>query len=241
MLHKVKGIVLHSINYSETSLIVKIYTDLFGLKSFLVRGIRSKKSKIKPGLFQPLTLLDLVINHKEKSSLQSIKEIHIAYPYQSLPFDIQKSSIALFINELLYKSIREEEKNVELFHFLWNTCIQLDLYDGTVNCFHLVFSIQLTRYLGIMPQKNYSVHRQIFNVKEGHFQSTIPEHSLFLDTEISSALNTIISTPLELSSTLKIKPSARAGLLSTIITYFQYHLPGFREIHSHQVLHSVLS
>jgi len=241
MLYKAQGIVLHSINYSETSIIVKIYTDLFGLKSFLVRGIRSKKSKIRPGLFQPLTLLDLVIYNKEKASLQSIKEIHIAYPFQSLPFDIKKSSIALFINELLYKSIREEERNQELFQFLWNTCIQLDLFNGNINCFHLVFCIQLARFLGVMPQKNYSTHRQIFNLKEGQFQSNIPEHTLFVDSEISSTLNTLISTPLQMASTLKITPSVRASLLSTIITYFQYHLPGFREIHSHHVLHSVLS
>lgn len=241
MLYKVKGIVLHSVKYSETSVIVKIYTDLFGLKSFLIRGVRSKKSKIKPGLFQSLTLLDLVIYHREKASLQSIKEIHIAYPFQSLPFDIKKSSIALFINELLYKSIREEETNRELFNFLWNSCIQLDLFDGNINCFHLVFSIHLTRFLGIMPQRNHSGSRQIFNVKEGQFQANIPDHTLYLDSVNSSALNTIIATPLEMASTLKISPSIRARLLSTIITYFQYHLQGFREMHSHHVLHNVLS
>jgi len=241
MLHKVKGIVLHSVKYSETSVIVKIYTDLFGLKSFLIRGIRTKKSKIKPGLFQPLTLLNLVIYYKEKTSLQSIKEVHIAYPFKSLPFDIKKSSIALFINELLYNSIREEETNIALFNFLWNSCIQLDLVDGNINCFHLVFSIHLTHFLGIMPQRNYSNTRQIFNIKEGQFQSSIPEHNLYLDSENSSTLNTIISTPLEMVSILKISPSIRARLLTTIIAYFQYHLQGFREIHSHQVLHTVLS
>jgi len=241
MLYKVKGIVLHSVKYSETSVIVKIYTDLFGLKSFLIRGIRSKKSKIKSGLFQPLTLLDLVIYHKITASLQSIKEVHIAYPFKSLPFDIKKSSIALFINELLYKSIREEEKNPELFNFLWNSCIQLDRFDGNINCFHLVFSIHLTHFLGIMPQRNYSDSRQIFNVKEGQFQSNIPEHALFLDSENSFTLNTIISTPLEMASILKISPSSRARLLSTIIIYFQYHLQGFSEMQSHHVLHSILS
>jgi len=241
MLHKVKGIVFHSVKYSETSLIVKIYTDQFGLKTFLIRGIRSKKSKIKPGLFQPLSLLDLIIYYKERNSLHTIKEAHIAYPFKSLPFDIKKSSIALFMNELLYNSIREEESNPVLFNFLWNSFIQLDLIDENITCFHLVFSIHLTQYIGIMPQNNYSQKKQIFNLREGQFQSSIPGHNLYLDTETSFTLNKIISTPLEGVSALNIDPSSRRKLLSAIITYFQFHLQDFRDIRSHHVLHSVLS
>ena len=241
MLHKVKGIVLHSVKYSETSVIVRIYTDLFGLKSFLIRGIRSKKSKIKPALLQPLTLLDLVVYNRESTSLQSVREMQLAYPYQSLPFDIKKSSVGLFINELLYKSIREEESNQELFSFLWNACIQLDVSDETVNCFHLLFAIHLTRFLGIVPQGNHSGSRTLFNIREGLFQSGIPDHTLYLDPDTSTALSTLLSTPLELAATLTIPPLIRARLLSAIITYFQFHLQGFREIHSHHVLHKVLS
>ena len=126
MLHKTRGIALHTVKFSETSIIAKIYTELFGLQSYLIKGIRKQHSRIKPGLFQPLTILDLTVYHKETGSLQSLKEVHNLYPYQSLPFDIMKSSIALFMNELIYKSIREEEPNQELFDFLFDACIDLD-------------------------------------------------------------------------------------------------------------------
>ena len=114
MLHTTRGIVLHTTKYSETSLVAKIYTEVFGLQSYLVKGIRKQKAKLRPALFQPMTLADLVVYHKDKGSLQNIKESRIAVPYRSIPFDIRKSSMLLFINELLYKSIREEETNRKL-------------------------------------------------------------------------------------------------------------------------------
>ena len=122
----------------------------------MLKGIRKQNAKIKPGLFQPLTLLDLVVYHKEKSSLQNLKEANYSHPYHTIPFDIRKSSIALFINELVYKTIHEEEPHPELFSFLYNTCLHLDAADDNFSLFHLVFSLQLTRYLGCMPQLNYS-------------------------------------------------------------------------------------
>ncbi len=163
MLHQTKGIVFHSLKYSETSVIVKIYTELFGIQSYLIKGLRSSGSKIKPGLFQPMTLLDLVVYHKEKQVLQSIKEVHLALPYQEIPFDIRKSSIALFLNELVYKTIREEEANPDLFEFIWNACLELDATQEPVNCFHLLFSVRFCHFLGIflphvtrMPPSVYS-------------------------------------------------------------------------------------
>jgi len=241
MLCKTRGIALHSVKYSETSIIVRIYTDQFGLQSYLIKGIRSKRSKIKAGLFQPMTLLDLVAYRKENTGLQSIKEVRIAIPYKTIPFDIRKSSIALFLNELLFKSIREEEKNQELFDFIWNSCLQLDSITDSPVCFHLVFAMLLTRFLGIMPQLDHSNDRPIFNLVEGHFQSVIPKHPHFLDQETSCSFLSISMTPLQNVSFLVLAPLVRAKLLTGIITYYQIHLPGFKGMQSHHVLHNVLS
>ena len=109
MLQKTRGIVLHSVTYSETSLVVKIYTEAFGLQSYLLKGAKGKRSSFRPVFFQPLNLLDAVVYKNEKTALQSMKEVQLAHPFRSIPFDIRKSSIALFLNEILYKSIREEE------------------------------------------------------------------------------------------------------------------------------------
>jgi len=241
MLHRTKGIVLHSIKYSESSIIVKIYTEIFGLQSYLVKAIRGPKSKMKPGLFQPLNLLELVVYHREKKTLQSIKEIQLGHPYHTIPFDIRKSSVALFINELLYKSIREEESNSALFEHLWNACMSLDSEQESVGSFHLVFMVQLTHFLGIMPQLNFSVQEPFFNVPEGHFQSHRPDHNIYLDAELSKELYSILKTPIEQQSSIKVKPAIRNQLLETLIFYYKTHLPGFKGLQSHMVLHTVLS
>ena len=180
MLHQTKGIVFHSIKYSETSVIVKIYTELFGIQSYLFKGIRSSKSKIRPGLFQSMTLLDLVVYHKENQSLQSVKEVHLSHPFRSIPFDIRKSSVALFINELAYKAIREEESNPGMFAFLWDACLRLDETEERVSFFHVEFAVMLMHHLGIFPNDNFAPGSPVFNLREGTFQPGIPDHHWWL-------------------------------------------------------------
>jgi DNA repair protein RecO (recombination protein O) len=263
MLHATKGIVLHSLKYAETSIIVKIYTELFGIQSYLVRGIRKTGSKVKTGLFQPLTLLDLVVYHREHASLQTIREVRVAIPYQAIPFDIRKSSVAIFINELIYKSIREEEPNSAMFVFLWNSCLDLDSTEESVAGFHLRFAIQLMHPLGIFPQLNHSAQNRYFNLREGLFQSSVPEFPEFLDAAESERLGKYLAadsgnhpTP-DLSSGIHTPPPApspkREGVaftypsakkdgnevLETILTYYRLHLPGFKAMKSHHVLHEV--
>ena len=261
MLHSTKGIVFHSLRYSETSLIVKIYTELFGIQSYLFKGIRGPKSKIKRGLFQPLTLLDLVVYHKENQSLQSVKEAHLAHPYQTIPFDIRKSSVALFINELVYKTIREEESNPGLFEFLWQSCLQLDATDEPVSCFHLFFALQFCHYLGIFPQTNYSDQLPVFNLREGFFQSAIPDHPQYLNPEYSKLFYSVLricnlqpEENGEIGETClpagrwrngeiftNMKSETRNQLLETILLYYRLHLPGFRGLQSHHILHDVMA
>jgi DNA repair protein RecO (recombination protein O) len=241
MLHTLKGIVFHAVKYSETSVIVKIYTDLFGLQSYLVKGIRSPKSRIRPGLFQPLTLLELVAQHKERHGLQSIREIRFAHPYQELQTDIRKSSVALFLNELVYKSVREEEANPELFDFLWDSFLLLDQTTDNVSHFHLVFALQLTGFLGIVPQHNHSATESIFNLREGYFQPSVPDHPHYLDQADSKTFFTFLQTPLAMQSSLQFSPAARGRLLETVLLYYRLHLPGLTPLQSHHILHTVLS
>jgi len=240
MLYKTRGIVLHSVKFSETSIIVKIYTELFGLQSFMVKGSRRKGSVMKPAFFQPLNLLDLTIYHKEKNTLQSIREVRFSDPYLTVPFDIRKSSMALFINELLYKTIREEERNPSLFEFIYTSCLQLD-HSESFNHFHLLFSIRLTRFLGILPRADYSEHNRIFNLREGCFQESRPEHPDFMDPELSGHFFSLLSGTPQESETLRIPLKSRIILLEKIIHYYQLHLPGFTGLNSQEVLHTVLS
>jgi DNA repair protein RecO (recombination protein O) len=248
MLHKSRGIALHTVKFSETSIIAKVYTELFGLQSYLIKGIRKQHSRIKAGLFQPLTILDLTIYYKETGGLQSLKEVHNLFPYQSLPFDIMKSSIALFINELIYKSIREEEPNQELFDFLFETCIELDSLKSNITLFPLLFTLKLTRFLGFMPRADKSKGKEVFNMKDGIFQENPPNHKYFIRPPLTTLLKELINPELSSSSytilTGKHKPEtlkSRNELLEQILLYYKLHLPDFREIRSHQILHTILA
>jgi DNA repair protein RecO (recombination protein O) len=245
MLHSTKGIVFHSIKYAETSIIVKIYTGIFGIQSYLIKGIRNQKSKIKPGLFQSMTLLDLVVYRKDKHALQSVREVSLAHPFKTIPFDIRKSSVALFINELVYKAIREEEPNPDLFEFLWQTCLHLDETEESVATFHISFALQLMHHLGIFPQNNHSPELPIFNLREGFFQASIPGHTQYLDEANSRLFHNLLATcnndPDFLGDTPWGVSTDRNWMLETILTYYQLHLPGFRGVQSHHILHDVLA
>jgi DNA repair protein RecO (recombination protein O) len=240
MLHQTRGIAIHVTKFSETSSVVKIYTELFGLQSYLVKGIRKQNAKIKPGLFQPLTLLDLVVYHKEKTSLQNIREVSYACSYKSIPFDIRKSSLALFINELVYKTIHEEEPHPELFSFLYETGMKLDSMTGNFSLFHLVFSVQFTRYLGCMPQLNYTEKTPFLNLREGLFQASAPEHREYLDAGMSRHFFQLLEVGEGEQATLMLPAGTRDELLEAILVYYRLHVPGFREIQSHHILRTVL-
>jgi len=240
MLHKTRGIVIHSVKYSETSLIVKVYTETFGIQSYMVKGARSPKSKFRPVLFQPLTLLDMVVYHKERGTLQSIKEVRLAHPYQTLPFDIRKSSIALFLNEVVYRSVGEEEPNPALFGFLWSSFLLLDEAEEPFMHFHLLFTIKLTRYLGFQPRNTRTDEHCFFNLSEGTFQELFLE-GVCLDRSLSDSWCRLLDWPFEKPAIPDLSAKDRDALLDALLLYYRYHLPGFSGFRSAEVLHSVLS
>jgi DNA repair protein RecO (recombination protein O) len=226
MYHKTKGIVLHTVKFSETSVISKIYTEKLGLVSYIIKGVRSEKSKSKAALLQPLTLLDMEVSHRENKQLQFIKEFRRSVNYQSIPFDTLKSAIALFMLEVISKSIREHEQNYEMFDFIYEALQSLDRAPAPNPDFHLLFITHFTRHLGFMPHENYSAENCYFEMTEGVFSSqrnnfnTLDEHS-------SRLLNNILKTNLLGGTTLKITRNERKQMLGNMIQYYQLHLENF--------------
>jgi len=241
MIHKTRGIVLHSVKYGETSLIAHVYTEAFGSQSYLLKGIRSPRSRMKPALFRPLALLEMVVYKSDKQTLQHVREVHLAIPYKSLDTDIRKSSIALFLTELIWKSIRMEESYPELFGYLWNTFPLLDSQEENLASFHLVFAVGLCRYLGFQPQQNRSDSRRFFQLREGSFQAVFHPGTECLDETESIWFSALMETQMDRFSTLVIPPGMRGKLLEKLLLYYRLHLPGFPEIRSHAILHILLS
>src|SRR3954463_3657995 len=144
MLHKTRGIVFRTTEYSESSLVVQIYTETFGVQSYMINSVRKKHPKYHANIFQPLTPVDLVVYHKERPGLQRISEIKPNPLLINIPTDMLKTSIVFFLNEVLYKSIREEESNPQLFDFILQSVEWLDHSSDATPDFHLIFMIMLS-------------------------------------------------------------------------------------------------
>jgi DNA repair protein RecO (recombination protein O) len=241
MLYNTRGIVFKYFKYSESSIIARIYTEKFGLQSFIVKGVRNKRSPTKLAFFQPLTLVNLVAFHKEGKSLNHLKEISVNYAYQSIPLKMEKRAILFFLDELLYRSIREETPNQELFDWLFNALNWFDLNTlGTLN-FHLVFMLQLSRFLGFYPKKTAGKKQAVFDLQEGQFTDSIPKHPQYISGVLAEKLELLFTATFENSQSLNINNADRRKLLDILITYYRLHLPGFGEMKSLEVLQTVLS
>ena len=236
MISKTKAIVLKTVKYSESSVIVKMYTELFGLKSFLIRGVRKKHAKVSANLLQPLSLTEVVFVNKEKDRLHIPKELSSWYQFTTLPFDVVKTSQAIFINELIYRSVREEETNPDFFRFLANSIIYIDQAKAAHGNLHIVFALHLTKYLGFYPLGRFSPQKPYFLLKEGVFGKFKPADDFFLDQQQSELFDKLLKTTLDDSCTIRLTSDLRMKLLEKIIIYYQLHHIGFGEIKSIDVL-----
>lgn len=240
MLHQTRGIVFHTIPYSDNRLIAKIYTEQFGLRSYSVTVSRSKNGKMRNSLLQPLTHLDLVVQQREKNTIHTLREMSCHAPFQHLHNDIVKTTIALFLAEVLYKAVREEEANEGMYAYLANALQVLDLVqEGTAN-FHLVFLVQLSRYLGFFPQTNESGPNSVFDLRDGVFRAATPNHPLFLDAPESRVLEVLRELTFDRMHELLLNGEQRRLMLSHLLRYYELHLNSMRDVKAHQVLSVVL-
>jgi DNA repair protein RecO (recombination protein O) len=232
-----KAIVLSSLKYADADLIVKCFTEDHGLKSYLLRNIlASKKGKLRPSMFQPLTQLEIVANHKEKNSLNHIREAKTLHPYRTIQTQIHKSSIAIFIAEVLRNSIQEEEANPGLYTFLEKSLVWLDEKDRVVN-FHLLFLVKLSRFLGFYPY-DHRPGETHFNLLEGVFQEK-PTNEYCISNENVQILKQLMGMGFEDLPKLEIDQSQRVGFLESMMFYYELHLQGFRKPKSLEVLNEV--
>lgn len=227
MLLTTKAIVLSSLKYGDTSLIVRAYTFSDGLKSYLLKGVlTSKKGKTRAAYFQPLTQLELTASHRNKGTLESIKEVKLAYHYKTLHNDISKNAMTQFLAEMLGNSLIEEEENKSLFHYIEASLQWMDTHTEVAN-FHLYFLLTLTKYLGFYPDTT-NVQYAYFDLQEGEF---VPSPSLnpTIYGENLVSLKAFLGINFDAIHTVKMKKSNRQILLNSLILYFELHLQGFRK------------
>lgn len=220
MLSKTRGIVFRFTRYGDTSIIVTIFTQAYGLQSYLVNGVRSKSGKGLISLYQPLTLLDLVVYHRENANLMRIKEVRCLHAYQHIHQDIHKTTIALFLNEILNKAVKDQSNAEAIFDFLMRSFITLDQLDDVEN-FHLQFLIQLSRHLGFGAN-------DVQEVLEGH--RIAPE----ADESLRQLLICSYDAPPVISY------DSRTNILEVLVTFYHRHVGHMGEIRSVEVLKEIL-
>ena len=232
-----KAIVISSLKYGDTSLIVKAFTESDGLKSYLLKGVMaSKRGKLKVAHFQPLTQLELVAVHRNKGTLESIREVKVYYPYNSIYTDIAKNAMTQFLAEMLHNCIHEEERNQKLYHFLETTLQWLDAHDNIAN-FHLFFLLSLTKYLGFYPDTKHLGH-PYFDLLEGEFVQA-PTLNPMMSAEVLEYFQRFLNSDFGNIGQIKMKKVERQLLLEQMVSYFELHLQGFRKPRSLAVLHEV--
>lgn len=240
MLQKTRGIVLHSLKYGETGMITTIYTEVYGRMSFIMQGIHGKRSAVKANLLRQLTLLDMEVDFKQGRELQRVREIRNILPFGSIPYEISKSTQALFISELLHRVLREEESRPELFDFLFHSVQVLDLMEDGIANYHLIFLLQLSRYLGFAPTNNFSESKQFFDMIAGKFVLSPPDHQWFLKNPESSALSELLNMGYQNSFEFKPIYGLRNELLNFTLDYYGLHLGNKLNIKSLEILRLIL-
>ena len=241
------ALVLHTTEYSESSVIAKVFTRQLGVRSYILKGVRKGGSRTKRNLLQPLSYLDMVVYANPKTTLNYVKELaphtptHWCHEGTDLSSDNQAitSSVIFFMTELLYKTLREEEPDQDLFDYIVSSLEQLRQPLPAMHAqMPLLFLLRLTRYLGLWPRDNYSLREPLFDMQEGCFravgETTIGRDSSRLLHEYLMSLEQGTECP---SATL----AQRTELMNRLIEYLQLHLEGFKNFHSHEILHTILN
>lgn len=239
MLSKCRGIVFRTVDYSESSVILHCYTDQFGLQSYLLNGVRKGKGTIRPSHLMPLNLLEMEVYHQQNKSLQRIRELKCSPPLYQLQFSMAKRTVAMFLSELLSRSIQEAHPDPDLFEFLFNTIQLLDLAEGSLGNFPLCFLVQYSKYLGFAPKDNRSDERPVFHLRLGEFVASAPEAEV-ISGPAASALHFFLKEGFSQWQTTLLAGEHRRYLLGKLISFLQEHRVLSGNLKSPAVLHAVL-
>jgi DNA repair protein RecO (recombination protein O) len=241
MIEHTKGIVLHQIKYTDSGIVVQIYTRKSGRQSFLVHGSRNRKAGKHNVFFQPMFLLDLVAYNRESRSLQTLKEFSVSYTPADIHTNIKKSCVAIFLGEVLTSVLREETPNEELFDFLEESIRYFDACrEGYAN-FHIAFLAGLCSYLGFEPSGRISEKDKYFDMLEGEFVEHTPVHGNYAGKDISDVLAAFFSSSYEETVKIRLTGSVRNEVLETLVHYYSIHLPGLKKIKSLEILKEVFN
>lgn len=233
---RTKAIVLKTVKYGESSLIVDMLTEAMGRVSFMVKLSASKKGKMRKHFFQPLHILEIDFDFRANASLQRIRDIRLSVPLCSLPFDHYKLSIALFVSEFVYHATRGEQTNLLLYKYVESSILWLDgVKDGFAN-FHLVFMIRVSRFIGFLPNTEEYHEGDYFDMVNGCFCVSVPSHGHYLQPAEASKIGLLMRLGYPTMHLCAMSREERNRCTEVILEYYRLHVPGFPELRSYPIL-----
>lgn len=237
MLYKTRGIALKVTDYSDSSVVAHLYTEKYGLQAYLVQGAKKPRAKIHVKQLQPMHLLELVAYHKEGGTLQRLKEAVLHPVLHDVPVNILKSSVAIFLNEVLYKVLRHQNSDPRLFEFVHGSVLWLDRTQGALGNFHLSFLVHLSKFLGFYPAQQQA--EAYFDLVEGAYTRIAPPHPNFLDSRQAHLFFQFGKTNYAALQDIRLEKGERKELLIKILDFYRLHTENFGEIKSLPVLEEV--
>ena len=235
--YKARAIVLNTLKYGESSMVAYLLTDTLGRQNYMVQGLGKggPRKGGKGALFQPMFLLDIIGLESSKTQMDRIKEVALAKPLQSIPFDVRKSSVALFMSELLYKIVKEVEPQSPLFDYVWHSVEALDALEDGVYNFHLWFLVGLSKFLGFYPAGDWC-EGAVFDIEGGTFTTTPPRSGLYITPENTLLLHRLMNTEADQLATLALSRRQRTDFIESLLAYFGYHLDTRHRVQSLRIL-----
>ena len=236
MLVKTRAIVLNSLKYGESQIIVDLFTEAYGRLSFMQKIPRSRRGGLRTVLFQPLTILSVEFDYRPMRRLNRIHDAAIAFPFVSIPFDARKLSIALFIAEFTGYATRLEQQSEHMYLFVENSVRWLDACSGDFANFHIIYMLHLTRFVGFFPNINDAMDAPYFDMRDGCFVSQTPPHPDFLGPEESGKIRLLMRFSYATMHLLTLSRDERGRIVDVVLAYYRLHQPAFPEMKSLAVL-----
>jgi DNA repair protein RecO (recombination protein O) len=240
MLVNSRGIVLNTLRYSDSSVIARILTEHAGQRAFMVRVGKGRGAAGKLGQLQPLSIVNVAFDHDDRQGLRTPRSLERAEVMRSIPFDTVKSSIAIFMAEVLSRTLQEETADVRLFDFLHNSILLLDREERPCHNFHLAFLLQLSSFLGCEPTLDNDIALPYFDLREGVACAIAPLHPHYLEGTAKRAMEQLEASGMDGHALVQMNNDDRRTLLRALVDYYRLHLDGMREIRSHLVLEEVM-
>ena len=241
MLVKTEAIVLHSFKYGETRIIVDVFTRNSGRLSLIASLPKSPKSRLKKQYFQPMTLLEIEYEQRQRVQLQKLHDARLLSAWTTIPFSSEKMALSLFSAEFLYHALRSEQQNEPLFLYISDSMQWLDAAPGNYANFHLTFLMRLSRFLGFYPNLDAYTDGCIFDLRTANFSVQVPTHKDFLPAGEARLIHLLMRMDFYTMHLFRLSHTDRNRIVEVLLAYYRIHIPQFPELKSFRVLQELWS